>query len=502
MRRTSSQALLGNDPSLRPLTRLLIERTEGNPFFLEESVRTLVETKVLVGERGAYRLATAPPGIQVPTTVQAILAARIDRLPADDKRLLQTASVIGKDVPFPLLEAIADLPEESLRRGLTHLQAAEFLYETRLFPDVEYTFKHALTHEVAYGGLLQERRRALHARIVAAIERLYADRLIEQVDRLAHHASLGEVWEKALSYGHQAGARAFARSANREAVVCFEHALAALAHLPERRETIEQAIDLRCDFRNALVPLGELGRVLDFLREAEKLAEALGDRRRLGQISSHLAAYFITTGEPDRAIDASRRMLDLATALEDAPLRLLANYRLGMGQQTWATTVGPRGCLRGTAEALKGELARERLGMFAPASIFARNRLIQCLAELGEFGEAVGISQELVRFAEMLDHPPSLVLAYRGSGLLRLYQGEPQEAIPMLEHGVLLCRTKSPSCCPRRRSERLRSRRGVRGGSAAAGTGGGARQRHGLHVGAAPEDHLAERGVSQSRPVQ
>jgi class 3 adenylate cyclase len=260
------QALLGDDASLRPLSALLIERTEGNPFFLEESVRTLVETKGLVGERGAYRLVTALPSIQIPTTVQAILAARIDRLPGDDKRLLQIASVIGADVVLPLLQAVADLPEEALRRGLRHLQAAEFLYETRLFPDVEYTFKHALTHEVAYGGLLQERRRALHARIVEAIERLYAGRLVEQVDRLAHHASRGEAWEKALTYGRQAGARAYARSSNREAMACWEQALAALAHLPENRETIEQAIDLRLDVRNALQLLGELGPILEYLR--------------------------------------------------------------------------------------------------------------------------------------------------------------------------------------------------------------------------------------------
>src|SRR5262249_24837291 len=150
------QALLGDDPSLAPLKRLLIERTEGNPFFLEESARTLAETRVLVGEPGAYCLAQALPTIQVPATVQAVLAARIDRLPPEEKRLLQTAAVIGTEVPFPLLQAIAELPEEALHRGLDHLQAAEFLYETRLFPEREYTFKHALTHEVAYGGLPHE----------------------------------------------------------------------------------------------------------------------------------------------------------------------------------------------------------------------------------------------------------------------------------------------------------------------------------------------------------
>ena len=166
------QSLVGEDASLAPFKQLLIERTAGNPFFLEESVRTLVETQALVGERGAYRLTQALPSIQVPATVQTVLAVRIDRLPPEEKRLLQTAAVIGTEVPFPLLQAIAELPEEAFHRGLTHLQAAEFLYETRLFPEREYTFKHALTHEVAYAGLLQERRRVLHARIVEAIEAL------------------------------------------------------------------------------------------------------------------------------------------------------------------------------------------------------------------------------------------------------------------------------------------------------------------------------------------
>jgi class 3 adenylate cyclase len=151
------QALLGDAPSLAPLAQLLITRTEGNPFFLEESVRTLVETGVLVGEPGAYRLAQALPTFQMPATVQAVLAARIDRLLPEVKRLLQTAAVIGTEVPLPLLQTIAEVPEAALHRGLAHLQAAEFLYETRLFPEPEYTFKHALTHEVAYGSLLLER---------------------------------------------------------------------------------------------------------------------------------------------------------------------------------------------------------------------------------------------------------------------------------------------------------------------------------------------------------
>src|SRR5262249_51987064 len=154
---------------------------------------------------GAYRLAQPLHSIQVPATVQAVLAARIDRLPPEAKHLLQTASVIGTEVPLPLLVAIADLPDAELHRHLTHLQATEFLYEMRLFPELEYTFKHALTHEVAYGSLLLERRRVLHARIVEALQALVGDRLAEHVERLAQHALRGEVWEKALVYFRQAG---------------------------------------------------------------------------------------------------------------------------------------------------------------------------------------------------------------------------------------------------------------------------------------------------------
>jgi predicted ATPase len=147
-----------------------------------------VETVVLVGALGSYRLAQPVACLQVPATVQAVLAARIDRLAPEDKRLLQTAAVIGTEVTFPLLQAIAELPEAALHGGLAQLQAAEFLYETRLFPERAYTFKHALTHEVAYSSMPQERRRVQHARIVDALEALAGDRLAEQVERLAHHS--------------------------------------------------------------------------------------------------------------------------------------------------------------------------------------------------------------------------------------------------------------------------------------------------------------------------
>ena len=432
-------ALLGDDPSLEPLKQLLIARTEGNPFFLEESVRTLVETGVLVGTPGAYRLAQAVPSIQVPATVQAVLAARIDRLPPEEKRLLQTAAVIGMEVPLPLLQAIAELSEEALYRGLTHLQAAEFLYETRLFPEREYTFKHALTHEVAYRSLLQERRRALHTRIVEALEALAGDRLADQVERLADHAVHGEVWDKALLYCRQAGAKAMERSASREAVGCYEQALAALEHLPEQRALREQAIDLRFDLRTARTVLGQLERVLHDLRAAETLAEALDDPRRLGRVSLYMAQYFFVVGQYDRAIASSQRALALAAASGDSGTPIQANNYLGMVYFLQGDYRQAMDACRRAMAALEGERRYERFGQSVLPAVTSRTFLSLCLAEVGAFAEGIAVGEDGLHIAEVVNHPVSLVTAYRSVGLPYLHQGDLHQALPVLERAVGIC---------------------------------------------------------------
>ena len=433
------QALLGNDPGLGPLTPLLIARTEGNPFFLEESVHTLVETGVLRGEPGAYRLEQALPTIQVPTTVQAVLAARIDRLPPEEKHLLQTAAVIGTEVPLTLLQAIAELDEAALHRSLAHLQAAEFLYETRLFPDLAYTFKHALTHEVAYGSLLQERRRTLHAGIVATLERLAPERVAEQVDLLAHHAYRGEVWDKAVAYGRQAGTRAMARSAYREAVTAFEQALVALQQLPESRARDEQAIDLRLDLRSALLPVGEYARIFDHLYAAEPLAEALGDPHRLALISNHLCHYFSGMGDHERAIAAGQRALALSTASGAVDLQSRDQTRLGLvyyaaGDVREALTVSRR-----AVASLEGKSVPAGFGQLGLPSVTARVVVAMCLADMGTFAEGMIVAEEAVQMAEAAAHPYSIAVALQGVGLLSRRKGDLHTALPILARGLALC---------------------------------------------------------------
>jgi class 3 adenylate cyclase/tetratricopeptide (TPR) repeat protein len=433
------QALVGDEPGLQPLTRMLIERTKGNPFFLEESVRTLVETQVLVEAQGAFRLAQPLPSIQVPATVHAVLAARMDRLPPEEKRLLQMAAVIGTEVPLALLQSVAELPEEALRVGLAHLQAAEFLYETRLFPTLEYTFKHALTHEVAYGSLLLERRRVLHARIVEALEALNPDRLADHVERIAHHALQGEVWDKALVYCRQAGEKAMARSAHHQAVGSFEQALGALPHLPQQHHTREQAIDLRLALASALRPLGDFKRILALLREAKALAEALDDPHRLGQISARLSVHFRLIGAYDQAIAAAERALAHAVAGRDIGLQALANQYLGLAYVRQGNYRRALACYRQTVAFFDGTQGRERFGNAIPSAVRSRVSLATCHAQLGMFAEGRAVGEEGLGIAEAMAHPASLMYASWGLGLLSLCQGDLQGALPRLERAMGLC---------------------------------------------------------------
>ena len=370
------QALLGSDPSVETIKSFLIERASGNPFFVEEIVRSLVDSAVLEGARGKYRLARPFVSNDVPPTVQAVLAARIDKLPATEKRLLQEAAVIGHDFSFTLLQAISGLSEDDLRALLDDLQAAEFLYTTQLFPDLQYTFTHALTHDVAYNELLQQRRRDTHAGVVEAMETLYADRLGEHAERLAHHAVRGELKDKAVHYLHMAGGKAAARSALADARSCFEEALGVLKELPESQATLERGFEVRLDLRPVLRLLGEGRRQLEYLREAEIIATQLKDDRRRGQVCAFMTTVQSTLDDLDEALDSGSRALDIAERLHDVPLRIVATSYLEQAH-----------CYRGDYErvvalatnnldALPADAINNHFGMAVPASIFDRAWLV------------------------------------------------------------------------------------------------------------------------------
>ncbi len=428
LRTEESQTIVAAVPGTAQLPtarcQQIVTHGAGNPFFVEELAWYAVD----------HSLATMP--VPVPETVYAVLAARMDRLPAAAKALLQTAAVIGPEVPVPLVQALAEWSEDTLQQGLAHLQAAEFLYETRLVPERAFTFKHALTQEVAYGSLLQERRRALHARIVEALEALAGERRGEQVERLAHHALRGEVWAKAVTYCQQAGARAWDRAAFREAVASFEQALQALAHLPDDDDTRGLAIDLRLAVHLPLTALGEYGRRLALLGEAEALARALDDRARLVLVLATMANVLRVTGDSDGAMAAGQQALALAAALGDGALQAQASLNLGQVYYVIGDFGRAAELLRRSVEAADREAGTPRTDM----RIRSQAWLAQTLSALGEFAEGRRHGEEALRLATLEGRGSSPVVAHNGLGYLYLAQGDLEPAIRVLEQGLALCR--------------------------------------------------------------
>jgi tetratricopeptide (TPR) repeat protein len=426
------RAILPTETTPDPLAQTILSKAQGNPFFLEEIAQTLLEQGMLRRDGGM----ALPPTIQLPPTVQGVLAARIDRLPPEEKQLLQTAAVIGTEVPLPLLQAVAEQPEATLHRSLAHLQAAEFLYKTRLFLEPEYTFKHALTHEVAYGSLLLERRRGLHARLVETLEALAPERAAEQIERLAHHALRGEVWAKAVTYCQQAGARANDRAAFGEAVAAFEQALQALAQLPEHGDTRELAIELCLALARPLGHLGENGRRLALLGEAEALAKVLDDRARLVQVLARMAVVLKVTGDPNGALAAGQQALDLAGELGDRALQAQASYRLGMADNAIGDFGRAAELLRRNVEAVDREFGTPSTDVW----IQSRAWLARTLSALGAFAEGRRHGEGALRLATREGRGQTPIIAHACLGLLYLAQGDLEHAIRVLEQGLALCR--------------------------------------------------------------
>jgi class 3 adenylate cyclase/predicted ATPase len=320
------EALLGTDSSLASLKTLIRAQTQGNPFFLEEVVQTLVEEKVLSGELGHYRLERELESLRIPTTVQGVLCARMDRLAAAEKELLQTLAVIGKEFPWSLLRQVVTLPEDEMRRLLARLQAGDFLYERPAFPEIEYTFKHALTQEVAYNSLLRERRGALHERTARAIETLFDGHLEEHCKELAHHYSRSGNIDKTVEYLHRAGQQAMRQSSVDEAIRHFNSALNLLQNLPDsdERNGLEFAIWL--DLGPAVIAVKGYAapEVDDCYTRALHLRHGAGTERQLFPVLLGLRHFHHVRGQMQTGRDFAECLLTLAQRVQDPSLQLEA----------------------------------------------------------------------------------------------------------------------------------------------------------------------------------
>jgi class 3 adenylate cyclase/tetratricopeptide (TPR) repeat protein len=435
------RSILGNDEANGQFRELIVQRTDGIPLFIEETIRSLVEGGVLRGRIGDYRLSRELCDIRIPESVQAVLASRIDRLTPAQRNLLQVASVVGTDVHVTLLERIASIDGHELRTLLAGLQSSDFLYQSPNTTSFQFRFKHALTHEVAYGSLLSKTRRNLHGRIVRAIESQYRDNLAEMAESLAHHALAGELWEEALTYARQAGGKALELSAYREARIFFEQALLALTHLPQDRTHIQTGIDVRLGLRMIFGATTEYAALETYLREAEALAISIDDHPRLAAIKVAQTFVHNWQGDLETSIRCGERGLEIAREIRDSRLELSASSFLGQAYMWGGNFRQSLALLQDNRSWTTGPLRLERIGTTGTSSVLWLGMLAASQAYIGDFPDAETTAQQACAIADEVGRPYDMALAHWYAGFVQAHQGNLPRALSLLEHGYHICRS-------------------------------------------------------------
>jgi len=429
------QELIGGSDELAPLRAHIIARADGTPFFLEEFARSLHESGAIAG--GAPRLTN----IVIPASVQSILAARIDRLAPLHRRILQIAAVIGRDVPLPLLAALADMHESTLTQEIAVLRAAGFLVEVNLRTGIVHSFSHALTQAVAYDTLLRSDRRGLHERVLRAMETQGPGQRDSAVDDLVHHAVLAEAWPEAARYALAAGERASRRSALTEAKAYLETAIAALSQQPPSIATMTQGIDARLSLRGVLATMNDTSGIQEYLKEADNLAELAGDRLNLARVYISRGAMLSHAGDLPGAIELSRTALDIMRAASDSVGIVSAAFSLA--QALWYS-----GDLDDARQMLLSNLAHARsesgqrrsTATFVLPSVVFFCYLARIQGDLGDSAAGFEAAREARSIADRQGHAFDQVLVNTYEGALLLASGQLPKSIDMLERALSVAR--------------------------------------------------------------
>jgi predicted ATPase/class 3 adenylate cyclase len=421
-------ALLGTDTALQPLKHFILAKTEGNPFFMEEMVQTLADQGVLRRDPAGGMHLTSPvtsstlTALQLPPTVQGVLAARIDRLPAEEKALLQTLAVLGKEFSWSLLAQVTDQPDEELQRLLAHLQAEEFIYEQPAFPEPDYTFKHALTQEVAYNAVLLERRRVVHERAAQTIEGLFTERLPEHYNVLAHHYSRSGNTPKAIDYLHRAGQQAVERSAYAEAVSHLTTAVELLTTLPESRERSQQELVVQMTLGMALrATRGSSAPEVERLyTSARELCERVGESSQLFRVLWGLWGIYNARGDYQTMRALGEQLLSLAQRLEDPDLLLEAHHAMWTSLFSGGELAAARMHQEKGLRLYDPQRHRTHAALYSghDPGVCCRYRAAPALWLLGYPDQAVASSQAALALAQQLGHPHSLQLALYWAAVL------------------------------------------------------------------------------------
>lgn len=427
-------AVLGNHPSVMRLRNALLTRTDGTPLFVEETIHSLADSGALSGAAGAYRFIGDPDALALPGTVQAVVAARVDRLTRADKQLLQVASVIGETVPLDVLTATSDLDDTAVSSGSRRLRSAQFLYELEAHSAL--TFKHNLIREVVYAEIPRDRRRRLHGAVCDVLVK-GSSAVEAPIERLAHHAYNAERWDDAVRYLRQAAMRSEERSAYPQARRLLTMGLDAADRVPASPENLVRRIDMALALRVAATGSGQrLRGALVELDRAMVLAERLGDRRRLAMVAVHRSYVGSLTGDHRLAVTAARAAQRLGRELEDR--YLLAEGRLAEGQ-----ALGMAGHPTGVPELLglddeylRTSVGNDRRGQTTTRSVSNLTYMAVSHAQMGAFAEARRIMVERGAIARAGGRPFDLAFGCWGNGVIELYAGDARAAKAHFDEGI------------------------------------------------------------------
>lgn len=431
--------LMGADIGLAQVKRRILAQAHGNPLFLEELVQALRDTKVLEGRPGDHRLSKHGQRIEMPETIHSVLATRIDLLDGMPKSLLQTSAVIGKDVPVALLSRMVGVLAGELALHLDALESADFLYKVSSDVNPEYSFKHELTRDVAYGTILMGLRRTLHARAVEIIESSFSNRLDEHIDRLADHAFHAELWDKAVPYLLRSCLRATRRGANQDAVSIFERGLETLSHLPPSDAKTKAQIDFRLIVILALEPLGKHRKIAEVLREARSFAEASGDAWRTAAVNCQLAVALWRLGQHDGALAAAEAASVLANKIGDKALIFASLHHFGIVHHETGAFAKALEIHRRCLALETPELDKKRAGWAAYPSVMLRTFLADSLVELGEIDEAEAFAEEARQRAEAADHAYSRANIDHVRSRIEMARGRHAQALALLQDTWQIC---------------------------------------------------------------
>ena len=431
---------LGTEEFDKEIEHLVLEKTEGVPFFIEELINSLRDQKIIKKKDNKYYLAKDIREAIIPSTIHDVIMARIDSLPEGSKDLLQTGSVAGREFSHQLIEKVTDFSKNQFLSHLSALKDSELLYERGIYPQSTYIFKHALTQEVAHESLLLKKRKKIHEKIGTALEELYPERLDEYYELLAYHSLQGEDWQRAYRYSREVGLKTFSLSAYEEAQNHFEAALEALHKLPRSRDRIEKEIDLNFNMRAALFPQARHQEWGKWMRDAELLAKQINDDARLSSVFSYLSNFHWIHGECMKAIELGKKALDLSRKAGDFSCQVAPIFHLGYYFHTIGDFPKQIEFHKELLKLLNGESSFRCYGMSTVPAATARGCLVLGMADLGDFREIEAIGQKAVEIAEKVRNAFTLIIVYDFLALAYLRQGKLLPALQLLEKSYKHCR--------------------------------------------------------------